>query len=543
MSAPDDLIAGRYRLQELVGSGGMGAVWRAWDERLHRTVAVKQLPLAHSFDPADAELANQRAMREARITARLSHPYAVSVYDVVEHESRPCIVMQFLPSVTLASAMNDVGQLKPEEAIQVGSQVASALAAAHQAGITHRDVKPGNILIADDGTALISDFGISHALGDATLTSTGLIHGTPAFISPEVARGAEASFASDVFSLGSTLYAVLEGEPPFGRDPNTIALLHKVAAGEFPPPQNAGPLTLLLGQMLSPDPADRPSMKDVATRLGRLAAGQPDPEAVQVAPTLPVPTLPVSTIPAPADPAPPAPAVPAPAVPAPASAEPPGPPRRRRPRVLAAAVALVIAAVLAGLLWWQFGEPGPVVAQRDGSTTLDPTTAASSASGAATPSQAAGSGQPTASPATPTAPATQVTPRQSPTRTTSQQTRPPQTKGKPSVRSANDLAQAITSYYALMPSNRDEAWPRMTASYQRNNARGRSGYERFWRPIARVSASNVTGQPPGRVEATIIYYYRNGRVDTERTGFGLVEQGGQLKINSSTVYSSVSRYP
>ena len=143
----------------------------------------------------------------------------------------------------------------------MGAQVASALAAAHEAGITHRDVKPGNILIAEDGTALISDFGISHALGDATLTSTGLIHGTPAFIAPEVARGGEATSASDVFSLGSTLYAALEGEPPFGRDPNTIALLHKVAAGVFPPPQRAGPLTSLLQQMLAADPADRPSMR------------------------------------------------------------------------------------------------------------------------------------------------------------------------------------------------------------------------------------------------------------------------------------------
>ena len=257
MSAPDDLIGGRYRLVELVGSGGMGSVWRAWDERLHRTVALKQLPLAPGLSPAEADLANQRAMREARITARLTHPYAVSVYDVVEHEGRPCIVMQFLPSVTLSGVLQDGGPLRPDEATKVGSQVASALAAAHQAGITHRDVKPGNILIADDGTALISDFGISHALGDATLTSTGLIHGTPAFIAPEVARGGEATFASDVFSLGSTLYAALEGEPPFGRDPNTIALLHKVAAGVFPPPQRAGPLTLLLGQMLAPDPADR----------------------------------------------------------------------------------------------------------------------------------------------------------------------------------------------------------------------------------------------------------------------------------------------
>jgi serine/threonine protein kinase len=514
VSAPDDLIAGRYRLAELIGSGGMGAVWQAWDERLHRTVALKQLSLAPGLTPAEADLANERAMREARITARLSHPYAISVYDVVEHEGRPCIVMQFVPSVTLASVLTDVGTLKPDEAIQVGSQIASALAAAHQAGITHRDVKPGNILIADDSTALISDFGISHALGDATLTSTGLIHGTPAFIAPEVARGAEATFASDVFSLGSTLYAALEGEPPFGRDPNTIALLHKVAAGEFPPPQRAGPLTFLLEQMLSREPADRPSMKDVATRLERLAAGHDDPGA-------------------PAPPAPP-------------------PPAKRRPgnaRVLATVAALVTAAVLASVLWWQYGDPGPLAIQSEDSTRPASTPTAARTSSAATPSQAAGSGQPNSPQSTLASPTTQAAPTQSSTQTTAPRTSRPRPTRQPTraptrgadVNSATDLAQAITSYYALMPTSRDEAWPRMTANYQTNHAGGRRGYERFWSPIGRVSVSRVVGRPPGRAEATITYYYKGGRVDTERTGFGLVEQDGQLKISSSNVISSVSR--
>jgi serine/threonine protein kinase len=516
VSAPDDLIAGRYRLVELIGSGGMGAVWQAWDERLHRTVALKQLSLAPGLSPAEADLANERAMREARITARLSHPYAISIYDVVEHEGRPCIVMQFVPSVTLASVLTDVGTLKPEEAIQVGSQIASALAAAHQAGITHRDVKPGNILIADDGSALISDFGISHALGDATLTSTGLIHGTPAFIAPEVARGAEATLASDVFSLGSTLYAALEGEPPFGRDPNTIALLHKVAAGEFPPPQRAGPLTFLLEQMLSRDPADRPSMKDVATRMERLAAGHDDPEA-------------------PAPPAPP----------------PPHQPRRRNARVLATVAALVTVAVLAAALWWQYGDPGPLLAEDVEPPSPASTPSAARTSAAATPSQAAGSGQPTLASSTPASPTTQAAPTQSATQTTAPPTNRPRTTRQPTrapargpdVNSATDLARAITSYYALMPAGTDQGWPRMTANYQTNHAGGRSGYERFWAPIGRVSLSGVVGRPPGRAEATITYFYKNGRVDTERTGFGLVEQDGQLKIASSTVISSVSRNP
>jgi eukaryotic-like serine/threonine-protein kinase len=503
----------------------MGAVWQAWDERLHRTVALKQLPLAPGLSPGDAELANQRAMREARITARLSHPYAVSVYDVVEHEGRPCIVMQFLPSVTLASMLQDVGTLKPEEAMQVGGQVASALAAAHEAGITHRDVKPGNILIADDGTALISDFGISHALGDATLTSTGLIHGTPAFIAPEVARGGEATFASDVFSLGSTLYTALEGEPPFGRDPNTIALLHRVASGEFAPPTRAGPLTLLLGQMLSPDPADRPSMRDVATRLLRLAAGREDPEAPPAAIAVPAPEA--------------------------APAPPRGPHRRNTTRLLATVAALLAAAVLGTVLWWQYDKPGPVVARNGDSAGPRSTPAAARTPASPTPSQAGGSGQPTLSRSTSADPTTPARPTLSPPSTTTQPTTRPQTTRQPTraatrgadPTSATDLTQAITSYYALMPRGTRQAWPRMTADYQTKHAGGWSGYQRFWSPIARVSVSRVIGLPPGRAQATIVYYYKSGRVDTERTGFGLVKQDGQLKISSSTVLSSVSRYP
>ena len=216
--------------------------------------------------------------------------------------------MQFLPSVTLASVLREGGPLQPDEAAKLGAQISSALAAAHAVGIVHRDVKPGNILITDDGNALISDFGISHALGDATLTATGLVHGTPAFLSPEVARGANSAFASDVFSLGSTLYAALEGAPPFGTDPNTIALLHRVASGEFPAPQRSGPLTPILLDMLAVDPETRPSMEAVATTLNALATGGATVAPELLAPTMPMEPATAETArldPAPAEPAPP----------------------------------------------------------------------------------------------------------------------------------------------------------------------------------------------------------------------------------------------
>ena len=237
------LIADRYRLRHVVGSGGMGVVWEAWDERLERRVALKQLHRQSGASTTEAELANKRAMREARLTARLNHPHAVPVFDVVEQEGQLWLIMPFIPSITLADVLKAGGPLQPGEAAQVAAEVASALAAAHAVGIVHRDVKPGNILIADDGTALISDFGIAHALGDATLTTRGLVHGTPAYLAPEVARGGEADFASDVFSLGATLYSAVEGTPPFGTDENSIALLHRVASGQFPSPRRSGALT------------------------------------------------------------------------------------------------------------------------------------------------------------------------------------------------------------------------------------------------------------------------------------------------------------
>ena len=251
----------------------MGVVWEGWDDRLERRVAAKQLYRQSGASAREAELANQRALREARLTARLQHPHAVPVFDAIEHDGQLWLVMQFIPSITLAAVLEQGGPLQPNEAAKVGAEVASALAAAHAVGIVHRDVKPGNILIAEDGAALISDFGIARALGDATLTSSGMIHGTPAYLAPEVARGSEANFASDVFSLGSTLYSALEGHPPFGTDDNTMALLHRVASGQFPHPQHGGALTPMIMNMLSIDTDDRPSMGAVAERLLRLAAG------------------------------------------------------------------------------------------------------------------------------------------------------------------------------------------------------------------------------------------------------------------------------
>ena len=216
MSDEGRLVAGRYRVQRRIGSGAMGVVWECVDERLHRTVAVKQLLLQPGLDPGEAEEARQRAMREGRIAARLQHSNAISVYDVAEDEGQPVLVMEYLPSTSLAAMMSDHGPLPPREVARIGAEVASALGAAHAAGVVHRDIKPGNILLGDNGQVKITDFGISRAQGDVQVTKTGMLAGTPAYLSPDVAMGQEPTPASDVFSLGATLYAAIEGHPPFG---------------------------------------------------------------------------------------------------------------------------------------------------------------------------------------------------------------------------------------------------------------------------------------------------------------------------------------
>ena len=212
MTAPEGdvtRIGNRYRIDERIGAGAMGAVWRATDELLNRTVAVKELlAVPPGTSAADIEESRQRILREGRIGARLQHAHVISMFDVVVHEDRPWLVMEYLPSDSLATVVKTKGPLLPVRVADIGRQVADGLAAAHVAGVVHRDVKPGNVLIAPDGRVKLTDFGVSRAVDDVQLTRTGLIAGTPAFLAPEVAQGKEPTAASDVFALGATLYAL-----------------------------------------------------------------------------------------------------------------------------------------------------------------------------------------------------------------------------------------------------------------------------------------------------------------------------------------------
>ncbi|MDD7967217.1 serine/threonine-protein kinase [Actinomycetospora lemnae] len=286
MADEGELVAERYRVLARVGQGAMGVVWRAEDERLRREVALKQVWLPAGADDQARDRAHRQVFREARMIARLHHPHAITVYDVVEHDDRPWLVMEYLASRSLAEVLVADGPLEPERVARIGRQVADALVAAHQAGIVHRDVKPGNVLIADDGLAKVTDFGIARAVDDVTLTSTGMMAGTPAYLAPEVARGAAADFPSDVYSLGSTLYAALEGAPPFGTGDNPLAVLHRVASGEYAPPTPRGPITPLVEALLRPAPAERPDMRRVRDDLARLVAAEAGTEEGPVTPVL-----------------------------------------------------------------------------------------------------------------------------------------------------------------------------------------------------------------------------------------------------------------
>ncbi|GAA3726867.1 serine/threonine-protein kinase [Gordonia hankookensis] len=274
---PQYLVAGRYRLQSRIGGGGMGTVWLARDQLLARDVAVKQVVSTEGLSDETAENVRKRAMREGRIAARLSHRNAVAMHDVALDSGEPWLVMEYLPSRSVAQILHTTRTLGPQQAAQIGAQVADAMTEAHVAGIIHRDIKPGNILITttgrNAGLVKITDFGISRVKDDVSLTQTGVITGTPAYFAPEVARGAEPGEASDVYSLGATVYTVVEGQPPFGVDDNSLVLLHKVARAQINPMTKAGELRPVLLRMLEPNPAKRPTMSESRDLLAQVAAG------------------------------------------------------------------------------------------------------------------------------------------------------------------------------------------------------------------------------------------------------------------------------
>ncbi|MFJ9519067.1 serine/threonine-protein kinase [Kitasatospora sp. NPDC101801] len=311
------LLGGRYRLTGVLGRGGMGTVWRAEDEMLGRTVAVKELRMHDGVDEQDRHRLVVRTLREAKATARIRHTAAVTVFDVVEEDDRPWIVMELVGGRSLAEVIKEDGPLPPVRAAEIALEVLGVLGEAHELGILHRDVKPSNVLIGDDGRVVLTDFGIASVEGDTSVTSTGMLVGAPSYISPERARGQKPGPPADLWSLGGTLYAMVEGRPPYDRG-SALATLTAVMTEPLAPPVCAGRLlTPLIEGLLEKDPALRVDAAAARVVLRRVVAeGTVRAES----------TTEVAAIPKPA-------------------------PSRRT--LLAVAAVLVVAVLVAGALMWQ----------------------------------------------------------------------------------------------------------------------------------------------------------------------------------------------
>ncbi|OON32266.1 MULTISPECIES: serine/threonine protein kinase [unclassified Micromonospora] len=271
-NALPQLVADRYRLLSPLGQGGMGRVWKARDEVLHRDVAIKELVPPPSLTPEERREMRERSLREARAIARLNHVNVVRIFDVLRTDGDPWIVMEYVASKSLQDTIAEDGPVTSAKAVEIGLGVLGALKAAHKAGVMHRDVKPGNVLIGTDGRVVLTDFGLATIPGDPNVTRTGMVLGSPAYIAPERARDGTAGPEADLWSLGATLYAAVEGKSPYAR-PSAIATLAALATEPMPPPRNAGPLKPVLNGLLRKDPAERIDA-EVAERLLRKAAGR-----------------------------------------------------------------------------------------------------------------------------------------------------------------------------------------------------------------------------------------------------------------------------
>ncbi|MFF5182763.1 serine/threonine-protein kinase [Streptomyces sp. NPDC000345] len=285
------LLAGRYRLGGVLGRGGMGTVWRAEDETLGRTVAVKELRFPSNIDEDEKRRLITRTLREAKAIARIRNNSAVTVFDVVEEDDRPWIVMELVEGKSLAEVIREDGVLEPRRAAEVGLAILDVLRSAHREGILHRDVKPSNVLIAEDGRVVLTDFGIAQVEGDPSITSTGMLVGAPSYISPERARGHKPGPAADLWSLGGLLYASVEGSPPYDKG-SAIATLTAVMTEPLEEPKNAGPLRDVIYGLLTKDPERR--LDDAGARsMLNAVIHAPDPKETEPADATRLVPLPV----------------------------------------------------------------------------------------------------------------------------------------------------------------------------------------------------------------------------------------------------------
>jgi serine/threonine protein kinase len=510
-----DVVGGRYRVGRTIGRGGMGTVWLGRDETLQRDVAIKQVGLM----PGQSAPDSARALREARSSAALSHRNVVTVFDVIEEDGSIWLVMEHVPSHSLAELIQERGPLPPAEVAKIGAQVADGLAAAHAAGTVHRDVKPGNVLLREDGVAKISDFGIARTVGDPTLTRSGLVTGTPSYFSPELARGAAPDPASDVWALGATLYAAVEGRAAYQPRENPVAVVHDIATSHPPRPKHAGPLEPVLERMLDRDPRSRWSMADAAHALHQVAA-QHSPSTLEATrETTPAPSQENSwdTVPA-AEPRradsrseaspPPAPSPAKKPSPAPSRSGSPGAPgpttrpsshRPSRSRGLWA-LALLAVLILVGGIGYLLLTAGD---GSDGS-------ASRRTSGSPKASHSSGASKNSSSPSS------------------RRQSDPGTTSGAAGASTGASKAAFLRSYFVSAPGGTDTGWSRLGPGEQ---AQGRASYDAFWHGIRSVTVLKAHPLPHSNsVDATLVYRRTNGQTSTEHKRFDLVRSpsGGWL---------------
>ncbi|MDQ0759539.1 serine/threonine-protein kinase [Streptomyces canus] len=363
------LIAGRYRLLSPLGEGGMGTVWRARDEVLHREVAVKEVRAPHGLATHEVERLYARLEREAWAAARVANRNVVTVYDVATQDGRPWIVMELVRGISLAELLDAEGPLSPQRTAHIGAEVLSALRAAHEAGVLHRDVKPANVLLSNDGRVVLTDFGIAQVEGSSALTMTGEVIGSPEFLAPERALGRTPGPESDLWSLGVLLYAAVEGNSPF-RQNTPLSTLRAIVDEELPPPYRAGPLTPVIEGLLRKDPAERLPADRAEQELRIIGAGgTPRADTMQGAPYAPTMAAPFPQEPptAPYRPAPTPTSTPV------TTSGPPG--RNRRAAAVLIAGLVVLALAIAGLTYGLLNRDN---GDEDGSTAKDTDPAVSS---------------------------------------------------------------------------------------------------------------------------------------------------------------------
>ena len=477
-------VTDRYSLDRKIGHGGSGAVWLGRDEVLGRTVAIKQV----GYPPGSVDVDLIRAEREARLAARVNHPNVVAVFDLVETEAGYWLVMEYVEGTTLAATIDQRGALSPDYTARVMARVADALAAAHAAGIVHRDVKPSNILLGADDTVKLTDFGIARAVADASLTQTGLVTGSPAYLSPEVASGRSATPASDVWSLGASMFHALAGRPPYDIGDNVMGAMYRIVHEEPPRLRTAGWLGPLLEMTMTREPRQRPAMAEVRDYL-RAPATARETQLMPAVPPPPAPPVTPPTTPPPTT----SPIAPAPAS-EPAPVSPDGQGRDRRTGLLAAVgggvVALVVL-VAAVLLLGNNGDGTPAAHTGGGS---------SASGGGGTSNGAPPSGS-------------------------SQSTAPPPTTA--------ELESFAETYLQTASKDPAAGFDQLTPAYQQRSPQ----YQEFWGSVSGVKLLDITADPSNmRVTYTYSYHLKGNGSEkhTDRVTLYLVQKGDQLLIADAT---------